>query len=163
MRITYDPSAISCSELPIARRARMKRNELWGIYTARAFCNLLRHDPDPDKFGLTPEEWENIAAVARGKMWPVPDTVYDSDDWTRDETFSAVPGQEVTREIYDHMLNCMPPLHLPHCRRTQGFTAGFMMGEPTSSDKAGRLLYSAFGRVGERCYFIGLLPVHPTE
>ena len=160
----YNPSTISPSELPIARRARCKSDELWIAKNARAFCNLLRHDANPDKYGFTPAEWDAIAAVARGDMWPVPDHPYTNDDWARDESFAAAPGQEVTQQIYEYMLDVMPPIRLPRCKRTEGFIAGFMMGEPTSTDlDTGKSLYSAFANSGEHYYFIGLLPVHPAE
>lgn len=160
----YDPALISPSELPIARRARFKSNELWSARSARTLCNILRHDPDPDRFGFTPDEWNSIATVAKGGMWPIPDHPYTNEDWARDESFAAAPGQEVTSEIYEYMLNVMPPIRLPRCKRTEGFIAGFMMGEPTSTDMStGKNLFSAFAKSGEHHYFIGLLPVHPAE
>lgn len=164
MSNTYDPAHISPSELPIARRARCKDDSLWIARSARAFCNLLRHDPDPDKFGFTSEEWDAVSAVAKGGMWPVPDCPYTNDDWSRDVSFAAVPGQEVTEQIYEYMLNVMPPIRLPRCERTEGFTAGFMMGEAASTDlETGKTLYSAFGKRDGCFFFIGLLPVHPAE
>ena len=160
---TYNPAAVSPSEMPIARRARAKDSRLWNIHNAKDFCYLLcGWTENIDLF--THEEWENIAAVANGGMWPVPDRAYTGEDWARDESFAAAPGQEVTEEIYNQMLDCMPPIRLPRCKRTQGYTAGFLMGEPTSSDlTTGKSLFSAFGKCGGRYYFIGLLPVHPAE
>ena len=161
---TYDPARICPSELPISRRARAKNFDLWNARSARTLCNLLRHDPEPDKYGFTPDEWESIAAVAKGDMWPVPDQPYTNEDWARDESFAAAPGQEVTERIYEYMLNVLQPIRLPRCKRTEGFSAGFMVGEAASSDlDTGKTLYSAFGKCGERYYFIGLLPVHPAE
>ena len=59
---------------------------------------------------------------------------YTRQDWQRDKTFAALPGQEIEPEIYDHMLNALPPLRLPRCPQTDGFIAGFMLGEPWDSD-----------------------------
>ena len=39
----------------------------------------------------------------------------------------AKRGQEVTEEVYNHFLNCMPPIGLREC---QGYSAGFQVGEP---------------------------------
>lgn len=33
--------------------------------------------------------------------------------WELDGDFSAVPGQEIAPEIYDDLLNVVPPLSLP--------------------------------------------------
>ena len=164
MMIAYDPSRIAHSELPISLRARCKSDELWYAKNARAFCDLLLRDCDPDRFGFTQDEWDSIAAVAAGGMWPVPDHPYTEDDWHRDRTFSAVPGQEVEARIYDRMLDVMPPIRLPRCKRTEGFEKGFMVGEPADTDPVtGRPSYSAFGKCGGRCYYIGLLPARPAE
>ncbi|MBR6570411.1 MAG: hypothetical protein IKK75_08170 [Clostridia bacterium] len=84
--------------------------------------------------------------------------VYDGYRWHLDCNFSAKPGQEVTPEIYHNMLDCMPPLSLPRLPETQGYIAGFLVGEPHDHDERGRALYAAFGRTGERCFFLGYLP-----
>ena len=89
MPYTYDPARVHPSELPIARRARAKNFDLWTARSARTLCDLLRHEPDPDMYGFTPEEWESIAAVARGEIWPIPERPYTGDDWTRDGSFAA--------------------------------------------------------------------------
>lgn len=39
----------------------------------------------------------------------------------------AKRGQEITEEVYNHFLNCMPPIGL---RSGQGCAAGFQLGEP---------------------------------
>lgn len=84
--------------------------------------------------------------------------VYDGYQWHLDRSFSAKPGQEVTEEIYHNMLDCMPPLSLPRIPETQGYIAGFLMGEPDHHDERGRACYAAFGRTGGKCFFLGYLP-----
>ena len=89
---------------------------------------------------------------------------YTREDWHQDRTFSAAPGQEVEEEIYAYFLDCMPPLRLPRCRETQGFSAGFLMGEPHSTDpQTGQTLFLAFARAAGRHYYVGLLPARPQE
>ena len=83
--------------------------------------------------------------------------VYDGYQWHLDRNFSAKPGQEITREIYDSMFDCLPPHSLPRLPETQGYTAGFLMGEPYDHVN-GKAVYSAFGRRGDRCFFLGYLP-----
>lgn len=85
---------------------------------------------------------------------------YTRADWERDGTFKANPGQLITADVYNDMLNCMPPYKLPHALRSDGHTKGFLMGEPSSSDAKG-LLYMAFIRHGLRYYYYGL--VHLNE
>ena len=85
------------------------------------------------------------------------DDVYDGYRWHKDGSFSANPGQEVTPEIYQDMFDCLPPRRLPHIPETQGYTAGFLVGEPHDHAN-GKAVYAAFGRCGERCFFIGYLP-----
>lgn len=80
--------------------------------------------------------------------------VYTRKDWQRDRVFSARPGQLITEEIYDDMLNCMPPYHLPE--ETRGMvSAGFLMGEPAASDQRGAL-YHAFGSKSGKHIYLGL-------
>lgn len=86
---------------------------------------------------------------------PTADT-YTRADWERSGTFNARPGQSITADVYDEMLNCMPPYSLPRDLRRDGHTKGFLMGEPSSSDAHG-LLYMAFVRHGLRCYYYGLV------
>ena len=92
--------------------------------------------------------------------------VYTMEDWLRDCDFKAQPGQEISQEIYDEMFNVMPPLRLPREKAAEVLEslrlpvhAGFMMGEPHSSDKDGAL-YLAFGKnnygKGDRFFYLGL-------
>lgn len=92
--------------------------------------------------------------------------IYTVEDWRRDGAFNAQPGQEISSEIYDEMYNVMPPLRLPREKAVEALEslhvpvhAGFMMGEPHSSDKAGEL-YLAFGKnnygKGDRFFYLGL-------
>ena len=89
--------------------------------------------------------------------------IYTKEQWRTDGTFSAQPGQEITADVYDSMLNCVPPRSLPKetARRASqdhsvSIHAGFLMGEPHCSDKEGRQLYLAFGMSGNRYYYLGL-------
>ena len=86
--------------------------------------------------------------------------IYTREDWQRDGSFKAVPGQEVAEEIYREMLDCMPPYSLPRIPATQGYCGGFLVGEPTDYDpETSKLRYMAFAQRGGRCYYLGLLPV----
>lgn len=84
--------------------------------------------------------------------------VYNAYNWHLDRNFSAKPGQEVTPEIYARMLDCVPPISLPRIPETQGYTSGFLMGEPHYHDDRGRAHYAAFGKRDGRCFFLGYLP-----
>ncbi len=88
--------------------------------------------------------------------------IYTDEQWTKDRTFSAEVGQEVTEQIYNNLLNCMPPLRLPRetaKRVDMPIYGGFLMGEPNSHDNEG-MLYLAFGmteKAGEKhYYYLGL-------
>lgn len=94
--------------------------------------------------------------------------IYGMEDWKRDGSFSAKPGQEVSEGVYSAMLNCAPPKTLPSGKAKQALQdlnipvhAGFLMGEPHSTDKeTGKELYLAFGMnnygKGSRYYYLGL-------
>jgi len=159
---TYDPATIAPCELPIANRARARYFHLWHIRNAKEFCRqLLNLAAVP---GISVSEYMAIADVANGKPWPVPDHPYTGDDWHRDRTFSAAPGQEIEEEIYWHMFEVLPVYSLPHCKRTAEYSAGFLMSEPVAGDPiTGKTLYSAFGKRDDRYYYIGLLPCRPGE
>lgn len=148
---------IAACELPIYARAKKQYEHLWYINNARDFCKqLLNLAAVPT---ITIQEYNGIAAVANGAMWPVPKTMYTMNDWGRDGSFNAIAGQEIEDEIYSRMLNVLPPLSLPRHPRTEGYSAGFLVSEPVCSDPAGHgMLYSAYGRKDGRCYYIGLLP-----
>lgn len=105
---------------------------------------------DPEDARLMYEHYCDLAADR-----PTADT-YTRADWERSGTFNARPGQSITADVYDEMLNCMPPYSLPRYLRRDGHTKGFLMGEPTSSDAQG-LLYMAFVRHGLRHYYYGLV------
>lgn len=146
---------IPASELPIRRRATRQYTHLWNVFDAMHFCRALCQLAAVPT--ITPAEYLIIAKVAEGELWPVPDHPYTREQWAEDENFSAVAGQEVTQDIYECMFDVLPPMNLPRCERTQGYSAGFMVSEPACSDPTGRNYYSAFGRRGGKCYFIGLL------
>ena len=88
--------------------------------------------------------------------------LYTMEQWKADRTFKAEPGQEITEDIYEEMLNCMPPRTLPREKARQALqdykipvNAGFLMGEPHSSDQRGQY-YLAFGNNGKHYYYLGL-------
>lgn len=108
------------------------------------------HTHDPEDARLMYEHYCDLAADR-----PTADT-YTRADWERSGTFNARPGQSITADVYDEMLNCMPPYSLPRDLRRDGHTKGFLMGEPSSSDAHG-LLYMAFVRHGLRHYYYGLV------
>lgn len=92
--------------------------------------------------------------------------IYDREQWEKDREFKADPGQEITEDIYNEMLNCMPPKNLPRGKARQALQdyripvhAGFLMGEPHSTSPEGEL-YLAFGMnnygKGEHYYYLGL-------
>lgn len=92
--------------------------------------------------------------------------IYTMEQWQNDRTFKADPGQEIDLEVYDEMLNCMPPKTLPHDKALQALHdynipvhAGFLMGEPHSSSPEGEL-YLAFGMndygKGKHYFYLGL-------
>lgn len=83
--------------------------------------------------------------------------IYTREQWAADRNFSAKVGQEVEEDIYEQMLDCLPPLRLP---RECGYSAGFRVGEPyihEQSAKTGEWLahYAAFGKKDGKCYFLG--------
>ena len=92
--------------------------------------------------------------------------IYTKESWELDGSFSAEAGQEISAEVYNDMLNCMPPLSLPRATAEHALSvlkipvhAGFLMGEPHSNDSAGQL-YLAFGMndygKGKHYYYLGL-------
>lgn len=94
--------------------------------------------------------------------------MYTVRQWELDDDFSAIPGQEIAPEIYEDLLNVVPPLSLPRDAAQRALKdyglpvdAGFLMGEPAASDQGG-LLYKAFGRCGDDCYYLGLSRARAT-
>lgn len=99
-------------------------------------------------------------------------SIYTMQQWKQDGTFSADPGQEISAEVYEQMLNTLPPEDLPRDKARQALQdynipvhAGFLMGEPHSSNSNGELLYMAFGRnnygKGDRYFYLGLSIAEP--
>ena len=92
--------------------------------------------------------------------------IYTFEQWQAAGTFDAEPGQEITADVYNEMLNCIPPEKLPTATARKAHHlygipvhAGFLMGEPHSSDSEGPL-YMAFCMnhytQGPRYFYIGL-------
>lgn len=92
--------------------------------------------------------------------------IYTAEQWNKDGSFAALPGQEIEESIYNDLFNVLPPLDLPIAaaqdaqeRYNIPVHAGFMMGEPHSHDKEGAL-YLAFGRnnygKGTHYFYLGL-------
>jgi hypothetical protein len=70
--------------------------------------------------------------------------LYTMEQWKADRTFKAEPGQEIAADVYEQMLNCMPPKTLPQEKARQALQdykipvhAGFLMGEPHSASPEG--------------------------
>lgn len=93
-------------------------------------------------------------------------SIYTMQQWYTDRDFKAEPGQEITEDVYNEMLNVMPPKTIPAEKARQALQdfnipvhAGFLMGEPTDSSPNG-LLYRAFGMndygKGKHYYYLGL-------
>ena len=96
------------------------------------------------------------------------ENIYTMQQWHKDRDFKAEPGQEIAEDVYNEMLNVMPPLSLPQETARKALRAlnipvhaGFLMGEPTDSSPDG-LLYRAFGMNDygkrRRYYYLGLSP-----
>lgn len=100
-------------------------------------------------------------------------TIYTMKDWKAAGSFNAEPGQEIEADVYNEMLNCMPPKTIPSKTARIALEvykipvhAGFLMGEPHSTDKDGLELYLAFGmndfgsgtRREPHYYYLGLTP-----
>lgn len=94
--------------------------------------------------------------------------IYTAEQWDRDEALAAFPGQEIDAEIYESLLDVVPPLSLPWVAMNIGQDVynicaqwGFLMGEAASTTEAGPV-YRAFGRRstdGEKhYYYLGLFP-----
>lgn len=92
--------------------------------------------------------------------------IYTAEQWNKDGSFAAEPGQEIEESIYNDLFNVLPPIQLPTAAAQDAqeqynipVHAGFMMGEPHSHDKEGAL-YLAFGRndygKGTHYFYLGL-------
>lgn len=90
--------------------------------------------------------------------------VYTMTDWKRDCGFKAKAGQEITEEIYNEMLNTMPPLKIPQAGREIAEkcgiipAAGFLMGEPYEFGAAGTLYRMFVKDPAGKFYYAGLCP-----
>lgn len=89
------------------------------------------------------------------------------EQWEKDGTFNAEPGQEVSKEVYNAMLNAMQPKKLPHGKAMYALQSldipvhsGFLMGEPYTCVSDKEQLYLAFGMndygKGKHYYYLGL-------
>lgn len=82
--------------------------------------------------------------------------MYTREDWQRDRSFNASAGQEIAPEIYDEMLDALPPVSLSRVLKAQG-KRGFMMGEPSDFDPdTGKLRYLAFTQRNGHFFYEGL-------
>ena len=81
---------------------------------------------------------------------------YTMQDWEKDKTFSARPGQPVTKEVFFEMLNCVPPAY---------YGGGIMqVGEPISTDKETyKSLFSTFEKSGGVWVYMGTCLYGKTE
>ena len=98
-------------------------------------------------------------------------SVYTMDQWKKDRSFKAAPGQEISADVYEEFLTAVPPEDLPAAKAREALQEyripvhkGFLYGEPTTSSPEG-LLYRAFGSNdyghGCRYYYLGLSPQAP--
>lgn len=93
--------------------------------------------------------------------------MYTLENWRKDGSFKAMPGQEISEELYEEMFNVLPPLSLPRNVAENALNelkipvhAGFMMSEPHDTDPEGRTLFLAFGKNnyghGDHYFYLGL-------
>ena len=158
----YNPAEIPSCSLPIFRRAISKYEHLWYIRDAMHFCRALCQLAAVDT--ITPAEYAAAAKVAEGEIWPVPDQVYTVEQWNKDGTLSAIPGQEVSKEVFFDQFEVLPPFRLPRCARTAGYETGFQVSEAACDDvMTNRTLYDTYGKRGGKYYYIGLLPAASND
>lgn len=147
----------SSCELPFRWRAISAHEKLWWIKDTVNFCRELLSLPHVDTISV--EEYAAARLVADGQPYPVPDHPYTVEQWRKDGTLSAIPGQEVTEEVYDDQFEVLPPFRLPRCPRTDGYSAGFQVSEAACDDPlSNKMLYSTYGRKNGKYYYLGLLP-----
>lgn len=85
--------------------------------------------------------------------------IYTREDWKHDGIFKAAAGQQIEKNIYDEMENCLPPLDLPQYLM-QAYDKGFQIPEAEDhyyDENANRLraVYPTFGVRDGKCYHIG--------
>lgn len=109
-----------------------------------------------------------LAKKAAGPM-------YTAHQWESDGEMQAAPGQQVDEQIYNDMLQVLPPLELPRAATREAWKrykipvhGGFLMGDPITADREkGTLLYMAFAcngfGHGERYYYLGLYAAEPEK
>lgn len=147
----------SSSELPFRWRATSVHENLWWVRDAVRFCRELLSLPTVNT--ISADEYAAARLVADGQPYPVPDHPYTVEQWRIDGTLSAIPGQEVTEEVYYDQFEVLPPFRLPRCPRTEGYSAGFQVSEAACSHPiCDKMLYSTYGRRGGKYYYLGLLP-----
>ena len=78
--------------------------------------------------------------------------------WKNDGEFKAVPGQEISAEVYDIMRRCAEPLLITPPELV-GMEEEFMMGQETGNVD-GKPLRMAFGRKGKHFYYLGENSAH---
>ena len=57
--------------------------------------------------------------------------IYTRKQWEIDKTFQAKEGQQITKEIYNHFLNVLPPIYIS-CYTYGSYTDIFLCSEPTN-------------------------------
>jgi hypothetical protein len=77
--------------------------------------------------------------------------VYTSEQWSKDGTFSARPGQFVDDEVFYQLRDCVPPLHLSRDYMQVGEAHGY------DFDK-GKSTYATFAKEDGRWKFVGNVP-----
>lgn len=153
----HKQDAHSANELPFRRRAIAADENLWYIRDSVNFCRALLGLPHVPS--ITIDEYRAARLVADGQPYPVPDQVYTVEQWRKDGALSAIPGQEVSEEVYYDQFEVLPPFRLPRCSRTAGYSAGFQVSEAACDDvTSDKMLYSTYGRKNGKYYYLGLLP-----
>ncbi len=85
--------------------------------------------------------------------------IYTMQDWERNRSFNAAPGQQIEREIYELLYEKMAVQRLPRTAETSKYICGFMLCIVHDFDSlTHKLRYAAFGRIKDgRYYFIGYI------
>lgn len=105
------------------------------------------------------EQNESTAGQTRDSMEP-----YTLEAWKRSGTFAAVPGQEITLDVYEEMRGTVPPKPIDR-QDLERWNAGsgFCMGKPYTTGPNGQPLFLAFIRKEGKAYFIGLAHTSQDE
>ena len=116
--------------------------------------NQLGESPASDYYrDVMAREGAKFYKEAKARIGYTKSDMYSMSDWNRDRSFKAKPGQRVSKQIYDEMLNALPPKAVPkRLLEENGCVEGFLMGEPYGNNQ-----YMAFGKKANgACYYLGI-------